>query len=356
MGQLTHFAYGILAYFICPPSHFMETFGTNGPRSRETAMGVNIRALQMVWIMLAAVVSQPAMAQSPSLQGLAGIQVEYKEPSSPAHKPIYDRLKRRAVLEQYKEFMSPLRFKRSLQVALQGCGGVINAFHNGGRISYCYELIAETQRRIAETDVLPGFRREDAIVGGFVSTLLHETGHAIFHLYDIPIFGREEDAADAVAAYVSLQFGATTARRILTGTAFVWRASEVMRQKRISSRTFQDYADEHGTDAQRFFNTLCIALGSDQVENTKVFSDFVALLPETRRAHCPREYLHVKNSFAKFVLPHVDLELLKKVRATEWLRNDDGSEIDPPRPLGPAGGPGSGGPSHPKLGRPPGAN
>ena len=55
----------------------------------------------------------------------------------------------------------------------------------------------------SRTNVLPGFRREDAIVGGFVSTLLHETGHAIFHLLDIPIFGREEDAADAIAAYVS---------------------------------------------------------------------------------------------------------------------------------------------------------
>lgn len=305
---------------------------------------------------MVAALSQPALAQTPTLHGLTGLQIEYKEPTSTQHKPIYDRLKRRAVLEQFKEFMSPLRFKRSLHVALQGCNGVINAFHNSGRISYCYELIAETQRRVAETNVLQGFRREDAVVGGFVSTLLHETGHAIFYLFDIPIFGREEDAADAIAAYVSLQFGPTTARRILTGTAFVWRAAELMRQKRISSRTFEDYADEHGTHAQRFFNTLCIALGSDQVESAKTFADFGALLPESRRPHCAREYLHVKNSFARFILPHVDIDLMKKVRTTEWLRNDDGSEIDPPRPLGPSGGPSPGSPGHPKLGRPPGSN
>jgi len=296
-------------------------------------------------LVLLAAVSEPALAQVPVLQGVGGVQIEYKEPTNAAHTPIYQRLKNRRVLEQYKEFMSPLKLRRSLTVGLQGCNGVINAMYNFGaqRITYCYELIADMARQIAETEVLPGFRREDAVVGGFVSTLLHETGHAIFHLLDIPIFGREEDAADAIAAYVALQFGTTTARRILTGTAFVWRASELAKRNR-SNRRFEDYSDEHGTDAQRFYNTLCIALGSDQVERTNVFSDFVELLPEHRRGHCVREYNHVKRSFARFVLPHVDAALMKKVRATEWLRNDDGTELSPPRPTGPQGSPGPGGP------------
>ena len=255
-------------------------------------------------MLLAALASEPAMAQMPVLRGVTGVQVEYKEPINPAHRPIYERLKNRRVLEQYKEFMSPLKLQRSLNVALSGCNGIINAVHQSGRITYCYELVAHMQRQVAETNVLPGFRREDALVGGFVSTLLHETGHAIFYLLDIPIFGREEDAADAIAAFVALQFGKTAARRILTGTAFVWRASELSNQKR--TRRFEDYSDEHGTDAQRFYNTLCIALGSDLVERTNTFSDFIPLLPETRRAQCPREYLHVKNSFTRYVLPHVD--------------------------------------------------
>jgi hypothetical protein len=293
---------------------------------------------------LAALASDPVMAQMPVLRGVTGVQVEYKEPINPVHKPIYDRMRNRRVLEQYKEFMSPLKLPRSLNVALSGCNGIINAVHQSGRITYCYELVAHTQRQVAETNVLPGFRREDALVGGFVSTLLHETGHAIFYLLNIPIFGREEDAADAIAAFVALQFGKTSARRILTGTAFVWRASELANRAR--ARRFEDYSDEHGTDAQRFYNTLCIALGSDQVERTNTFSDFVALLPETRRAQCPREYLHVKNSFTRYVLPHVDIAQMKKIQAMEWLRNEDGTDIGAPPPasgprpsFGPGGGP-----------------
>ena len=60
---------------------------------------------------------------------------------------------------------------------------------------------------IASTNVLPGSGARTRWSAGFVSTMLHETGHAIFYLLEIPIFGREEDAADAIASYVALQFG-----------------------------------------------------------------------------------------------------------------------------------------------------
>jgi hypothetical protein len=310
-------------------------------------MTSDVRVIQAACVLFAVVVAaQPALAQQgPVLKGV-GLQVEYKEPTNPAHRPIYERLKKRQVLEQYRDFMSPLRLKRSLVVALEGCNGDVNAYYQGNnqlsRIKYCYDFLAYKDRLISDTDVLPNFRREDAIVGSFVGVLLHETGHAIFHLLDIPIWGREEDAADAAAAYVSLQFGETTARRILTGVAFVWRAWELARTKGGGGRRFEDYSGTHGTDAQRFYNTLCIALGSDIVEKTNTFRDFVQLLPERRRAFCAREYSYAKRSFAHWVLPHVDKELMKKVRATEWLRSEDGTDIAPPGPPG-STGPGGGG-------------
>lgn len=320
-------------------------------------MSLGLRAILTACLLLITGAGHPVLAQAPVLRGVTGVQIEYKEPINPAHQPIYERLKKRQVLEQYRDFMSPLKLQRSLNVSILGCNGVINALYQSGRILYCYELVADMHRQIAESNVLPGFRREDAVVGGFVSTLLHETGHAIFNLLDIPIFGREEDAADAIAAYVSLQFGRTTARRILTGTAFVWRASELAKQNR-RARRFEDYSDEHGTDAQRFYNTLCIAHGSDLIEKSDTFADFVGLLPEGRRGQCIREYTHVRNSFARFVLPHVDVPQMRKVQATEWLRTEDGSEVAPPQPFGPRSstGPGAPGPLTPGPGRPgPGA-
>jgi len=323
----------------------------------------NPRAVIAASIVLAAIVGGPASAQAQapeqapvSAKGLGpagppGIHVAYKEPTDPNHKSIYERLKRRGVLEDYREFMSPLRLPSSLNVSLEGCEGRIGSRYvastqtaadekilaRWGRIVLCYESIARDQQAIAATNLLAGFRREDAAVGGFVGVLLHETGHAIFHLLGIPIFGREEDAADAVGSYVALQFGPATARRILSGRAFVWRARELAGNSWGPSRRFADYADEHGTNAQRFYNTLCIALGSDEVEGTTTFAEFKDLLPEFRRGHCRYEYEHVKRSFAHFVLPHLDMERVVKVRAREWLRSEDGTDIPALAGLAPGG-------------------
>jgi hypothetical protein len=321
----------------------------------------------VIWLALR---PEPAAAQLQLPTSVTGVQINYQEPANPAHRAIYERLKQRQVLEQYREFMSPVKFKTPLTVAIEGCNGTINAWYNSGtqKITYCYELIADLENSVAKAAQLPGFRREDAIVGGFVQILLHETAHAMFDLLDIPIFGREEDAADALSEFTLLRLGPNVARRALTGTAFIWRAFGMQEAR---PRGFEDFSDEHGTNAQRFYNALCIAYGSDLIEGTKTFTDFVQqkLLPEERRGHCANEYRHAKISFERLILPHIDLELMKKVQATEWLKNEDGTDVLPPSgapgpglpqipgvpgPGGPPPGGGPGGPTVPGPGPGPG--
>ena len=45
-------------------------------------MGFYRRAFQSVCLCLGAVVSRPVLAQAPILQGLTGIQIEYKQPTN----------------------------------------------------------------------------------------------------------------------------------------------------------------------------------------------------------------------------------------------------------------------------------
>jgi hypothetical protein len=201
-------------------------------------------------------------------------------------------------------------------------------------ITYCYDLLAYFEKIVAQYDVLRGFQKEDALVAAFAGVLLHETGHAIFDMLKIPLFGREEDAADAIASYVMLEVGKSSARRLLAGTAHVWRAWELDKQKR-GTRRFEDYSDEHGTDAQRFYNALCIAHGSDQTGGTHVFKDLSELLPQDadgsgRRGRCAREYQQAKYAFNRLIMPYVKEDELKKVRAKEWILTSDGKDILPP--------------------------
>src|SRR5262245_11996493 len=94
---------------------------------------LNPRAAIAASIILAAIVGAPASAQAPAPaqvpaagkalppQPSPGIHIEYREPTNPQHRALYERLKRRGVLEDYKEFMSPLKLEWPLTISLEEC-------------------------------------------------------------------------------------------------------------------------------------------------------------------------------------------------------------------------------------------
>jgi hypothetical protein len=158
----------------------------------------------------------------------------------------------------------------------------------------------------------------DTVIGPVFEVLLHEFGHALFDMLELPVFGREEDAADQVAAYILLQFGESEARRLIAGTAYAYHMDET---KTDPCRSMEDYANEHGTPAQRFYNVLCIAYGAD----TKLFADIVSegYLPKTRAEYCEEEYEQVQDAFDELVLPHIDLDLAEEIMGKSWLREPE---------------------------------
>ena len=176
------------------------------------------------------------------------------------------------------------------------------------------------------------------MVGAFVGVMLHEVGHAVFYMLDVPVFGREEDAADQIASFIVLQFNRDVARTVTRGLAYVWSVLG-------NPKEWAQYADEHGTAAQRFYNTLCLAYGGER----EWFKDFVdkGWLPKERADNCASEYQQVKYAFVKTILPFIDQDLMKKVQARDWLKAaaPTPGAAPPPAPGGPSGpgGPSTGG-------------
>src|SRR5256885_15371134 len=62
----------------------------------------------------------PAMAQTPELQN-SQIDIAYLEPSNSDYRAIYDRLKKRRVLEELREFLAPLRLPRKVLAKTEQC-------------------------------------------------------------------------------------------------------------------------------------------------------------------------------------------------------------------------------------------
>ena len=210
-----------------------------------------------------------------------------------------------------------------------GCDGEADAFYGDDEITICYEYVDELWKNMPAQTTPGGVAPIDTVFGPLFDTSLHEFAHALFDMLNLPVLGREEDAADQVAAYIYLQLGAAESRRLITGTVYAY-ATEAMKGELPSSldevaelmkaerpRSIEEFAGEHGTPAQRAYNVMCMAYGADR----KVFGDFVekGFLPRERAEFCHEEYEQVQDAFQALVAPHIDQDLARKVFDRTWL-------------------------------------
>ena len=242
------------------------------------------------------------------------IKIKYTVPRSAIHRRIYERLKEERALEVLREFLSPFRLPRPLTVTLEGCDGDPNASYEDDSISICYDYIDELWKRAPTNSTRADPAPIDAIIGPLFDTALHEFAHALFDMHKVPVFGREEDAADQVAAYMTLHLNKAEARRLILGTAYAYK-NEIAAEKR--PRTTKQFANPHSTPAQRLYNLLCLAYGSD----SKLFSDLVekGFLPKSRAEDCEDEYMQVEHAYKTLIGPFIDRELERKVMNKRWL-------------------------------------
>jgi hypothetical protein len=253
-----------------------------------------------------------ARAQAPAAIQNPQIEIAYRKPSNPAFQPIYDRLTRLKVLEQFKQFTAPLRLPRKLVVTVDQCGTTTRPYRPQGPVTVCYELIEQIERVAAKAEK---GAQERLIVGTFVQIVLHETAHAVFDILQVPVWGRDEDAADNLAAFIMLQFGDDLALQTIQGTASFFQLSE-------KTWTGSDFADVRSPDPQRYFNHLCMAYGSDKTTFeflVKADEGKEPMLPKRRAVRCEREYETFRKFFNMRIMPYVDPDLLTTVRSMQWV-------------------------------------
>src|SRR5262245_36351321 len=243
-------------------------------------MKAAVLALVIIWAALLPQIE--AMAQTARAQR-SEVSVIYGPPKDPAHQQIYEQLKEIGFLEKVGEFVSPVRLPRTLLVKLEGCDGDANASYDDDTIVICYEYIDELWRTVPTETTAAGVTPIDALVGPLFDTCLHEFAHALFDMLRIPVFGREEDAADQVSACIMLPLGKAEARRLIAGTAYGFKTEA----DAVSQPTMKQFSDVHGLPAQRLYNLLCIAYGADP----QLFGDFVGkgYLPKERAEDCKDE-------------------------------------------------------------------
>lgn len=237
------------------------------------------------------------------------VDIEYVAPTSADMQPVYDMVMKAHVLERIKSMLTPFRLPRRLLVKTQSCNGDANAWYDNDVVVVCYEFIDDVWKKVPENTTPAGVTPIDAMVGPVIDAFLHEAGHAVFDMWKVPILGREEDAADYFSAYLMLQFNKEEARRLILGTIYQYR--DAVKAKKEVTFPLHKMADEHGMPAQRFYNVLCIAYGSDD----QLFADFVSkgYLPKARASDCKDEYKQEAYAFDKLLKPHIEPELEERL-------------------------------------------
>jgi hypothetical protein len=210
-----------------------------------------------------------------------------------------------------------LRLPRKIEVKTDQCGTTPAHYKPGGPAVICYEYVETLEAAAPDVTLRIGglpFTKEDALVGAFVHGVLHELARAVFDVLEIPVWGREEHAADRVAGFIMFQFGERVAYRTLVGTSW-FLAQTGVAVSGLPGGEFSYVRGLQGETLQRFYNTLCIALGGDPER----FAFLKKTLPQRRADDCRWEYVQLERSFINTIMPHVDRELLKNVQATDWL-------------------------------------
>jgi hypothetical protein len=266
---------------------------------------------------------------------LGRIRIEYDAPKNLEHQKLYERLRQNKVLETMQEILSPIRLPNpGLLIKTLGCDGTINSWYNrndpgdsGPTVHMCYELLDNIMKITTDENVRPNVTRHDAIVGQFLFWTLHETGHAAFDIFQVPLFGREEDAADQFAAFIMLHFGRDQARRWIEGAAYT--SDEFMADVPWG----KNYASVHGLPQQRFYNLVCLAYGADPVTFADVTENMTnmmtrkgvlpkaqqGVLPKQRAENCAYEFHSFEHAFRAQIRPHLDVAMVQKVLDTAWF-------------------------------------
>jgi len=121
----------------------------------------------------------------------------------------------------------------------------------------------------------------------YFHTLFHEIGHVLFAQYDLPLLAREEDAADALANVLLLEY-------VEGGDEVVLNAAEMFGLESEERQFFDetDFWSEHSLDIQRYYASICHVYGSDPEAHQELINIEYGLSAD-RAEDCELEYQRI---------------------------------------------------------------
>ncbi|MBF0347490.1 MAG: hypothetical protein HQL81_07460 [Magnetococcales bacterium] len=148
-------------------------------------------------------------------------------------------------------------------------------------ITIPYPFIADIAHLLSEHPAPTAVHSEQTDTLDVVEWVVyHELAHAFVDLFNLPVLGREEDAADALATLLAIELVEDGGRMALTAADLLARVAANAKNTPNAS-----FWNEHTVDQQRFSQVVCWVYGSD----TTTFAPLAnsGTIPHQRAQRCP---------------------------------------------------------------------
>jgi hypothetical protein len=280
----------------------------SGPVARVAFIGLLIAALAALVLAVSGCGSDSGSSSSGSSESgesseaqapTGEIRVVWREPKTESDQLGYEFLK--ASETRYLAKSLAEAFELPNQLTIKGVNGIgsgpfYNPEDNSITLPYGFaalivEVLAENNPELDEEEI----GERIGAVNSFI--FAHEFAHALIANFELPILGKEEDAADAISTALLL--------KAPEGAAYAAEAAGFWADfsERQSPPALVEYADVHSLDLQRAFNVLCWVAGSSEQSYVEVGE--LEVLPPERLESCPGEYEQLVRSIQQELEPHL---------------------------------------------------
>jgi hypothetical protein len=199
--------------------------------------------------------------------------------------------RRARFLEYVADWMNGwIRLPTDVTLTFGECGESNSFYRPEDRtVVVCFELVDELDAMFEHDR-----DRDQAVDDALLFTTLHEVGHALVSVLELPITGREEDAVDQLAALILVDGSDEGDVAAINGVRGL-----------PDDELLDDlaFADEHALNGQRFFNVLCLVYGQNPEAHPEWTRD--GTLPEERAERCPEEYGQTRAAWQQLLRPYL---------------------------------------------------
>src|SRR3954447_15840522 len=138
------------------------------------------------------------------------------------------------------------------------------------------------------------------VIGNTLFVMTHELGHGVINEMNMPVLGREEDAADSFAIVTALKIGSQFSERVLIEMTKGWFLASKSDKRQGVPLAFYD---EHGLNLQRAYNVVCFMVGSNPEKYRALATE--TKLPQERQASCVYDWKNTAWSWDEMLKPHL---------------------------------------------------